>query len=182
MQFVSIDIGCGPSKSPKAKFGVDLIPCPGVDVVCNFEKSLPFADNSIDLVVTRHALEHIANLEQLLREIVRAVKPHGIVEVTVPHFSNPLGYSDYTHRRFFGLYTFDYFSRAKDRHWAVPSYSNDIWFKILKKRLCFKNLSILGPVAEWIFNRSEYSLYVYESKFSWFLPCFEIEFHLKVDK
>ena len=39
----------------------------------------------------------------------------GRVEVVVPHFSNPYGYSDPTHVRFFGLYTFYYFADEADQ-------------------------------------------------------------------
>ena len=183
MEPLTIDIGCGTDKHPDARYGVDILPLPGVDFVCNLESgTLPFAESSVDVVYTRHTLEHIANLEHILREIVRIVKPGGRVNVTVPHFSNTLGYSDYTHKRFFGYYTFDYFSSERNKYWGVPRYTNDIVFKITSKRLCFKNLSLLGPLCEWIFNSGQLLAYAYESKLAWLLPCFEIEFRLVVEK
>jgi ubiquinone/menaquinone biosynthesis C-methylase UbiE len=176
---VIVDIGCGPNKV-KGAIGVDRLALPGVDIVCDFEVSpLPFGDSSVDEIHTRHVLEHVRDLERLLREFSRVLKPSGKLHVTVPHFSCSLAYSDPTHVRFFGLYTFDYFSRAKDRRWDVPSYTSDIWFTIKSKRFNFRNLSALGSIADRIFNRCQY---IYESKLCWLIPCFELHYELQVDK
>jgi len=182
MQSVILDIGCGANKASRDYIGVDRLALQGVDVVCDLERSLPFATSSIDSIVTRHTLEHIHDLEGILREFHRIVKPGGSVLITVPHFSNTLGFSDYTHKRFFGYYTFDYFSRTSDPHWNVPRYTNDISFHIVRKRLCFRNFSVFSRLLEALFNRSRFAAYFYESKLSWIVPCFEIEFELKVEK
>ncbi len=178
----SLDVGCGTNKSPEARFGVDIRALAGVDVVCNLEHALPFRTSSIDSIVTRHTLEHVDDLERVLREFVRVVRPGGRVRVVVPHFSNTLGFSDYTHKRFFGYYTFDYFCRQPNAQWAVPRYTPDIWFRIERKRLNFRNLSLIGPLVERVVNATPFLSYVYESKLAWLLPCFEIEFDLIVDK
>jgi len=177
-----LDVGCGGNKVLGA-VGVDRLALPGVDVICDFEQSpLPFEAGSVDVIHTRHTLEHISDLERLLREFLRVLKPDGRLSVTVPHFSNSLGYSDYTHKRFFGYYTFDYFSKVGDRHWRVPNYTTDIWFRIVSKRFSFRNLSIMGPVFDATFNRGSFLPYFYESKLSWVLPCFEITYELTADK
>lgn len=179
---VIIDVGCGGNKVHGA-LGVDRLKLPGVDVVCDFESSpLPFAANSVDVIHTRHTLEHLADLERILREFIRVLKPNGRLVVTVPHFSNSLGYSDYTHKRFFGYYTFDYFSKTADKYWEVPKYTDDIWFKIISKRLSFRNLTFFGVFFDWLFNRGSLLPYLYESKLSWVLPCFEITFDLQAEK
>ena len=41
-----LDIGCGAHKQP-GTIGVDQRRVPGVDVVCDFERGLPFEDSSI---------------------------------------------------------------------------------------------------------------------------------------
>src|SRR5687768_1596512 len=87
-----LDIGCGPNKASKDYFGVDINGGPGVDVICDFERPLPFLTDSVDMIVTRHTLEHVQNLEQILREFSRIVKPGGRLSITVPHFSNTLGF------------------------------------------------------------------------------------------
>ena len=98
---VVVELGCGPNKVEGA-IGVDKFQDSQVDIVADIENGLPFLpDNSVDELFSRHVLEHIENLELLIREIYRVLKPGGIHRVIVPHFSNPHFYSDYTHRRFF---------------------------------------------------------------------------------
>lgn len=180
---VSIDIGCGSAKHPAARFGVDRLKLRGVDCVCDFDGGgLPFAANSIDAVFTRHTLEHVRDLEGLLREVVRVAKPGASVHVVVPHFSNTLGYSDPTHVRFFGYFTFDYYSREKHPHWWVPTYTSDIWFSVVRREFVFRNLSVFGGILGWLFNREGFLPYLYESKLAWALPCLELRFELRVEK
>ena len=110
---MKIDLGCGPNKKEGYK-GVDILPLQGVDFVVDLEKGLSFLkDNEVDEYYSAHFLEHVVNLDFLLSEIHRTLKPGGICEIRVPHFSNPFYYSDYTHKRFFGLYSFDYFTENR---------------------------------------------------------------------
>jgi SAM-dependent methyltransferase len=179
---IVLDVGCGDNKV-KGSLGVDCRALPGVDVVCDFEKDrLPFEDSSVDVIYTQHTLEHIRNLEHLLREFQRVLKPSGRLCVTVPHFSCSLGYSDPTHVRFFGYYTFDYFSKTPNKRWRVHNYTQDIWFKIVRKRLNFRNWSILAPLFNFVFNRGTLLPHIYDGKLTWLFPCFEITYELEADK
>jgi hypothetical protein len=114
-RLLKLDLGCG--MRPKAgHYGVDYADLPGVDIRASLEEPLTgLPDNSVGGVTTRHTMEHIVNVLPLLQEIHRVVVPGGTVDVEVPHFSNPYGFSDPTHVRFFGLYTFHYFSDAVDQ-------------------------------------------------------------------
>lgn len=47
-------------------------------------KKLPFEDNSIDIILTFHQLEHVYGLEEYLIEIKRVLKPNGILAGAVP--------------------------------------------------------------------------------------------------
>jgi SAM-dependent methyltransferase len=47
-------------------------------------KSLPFADQTFDSVFSSEVFEHVPNLEQMLGEINRVMKPKGKLLVTVP--------------------------------------------------------------------------------------------------
>ncbi|HKI45181.1 MAG TPA: methyltransferase domain-containing protein, partial [Balneolales bacterium] len=107
---IVIELGCGEKKQP-GTIGIDKLPLKNVDYVWDLEKGLSFLpDNSVDEIRSKHFLEHVEHFEELTKEIHRVLKPGGIQIVTVPHFSNPYYYSDFTHRRFFGLYSYDYFS------------------------------------------------------------------------
>jgi len=45
---------------------------------------LPFEDNSIDIILTFHQLEHVCELEEYLVELKRVLKPDGILAGAVP--------------------------------------------------------------------------------------------------
>lgn len=186
---LKIDIGCGPNKKSGFK-GMDIIPFPGVDFVIDLEKGFSFLeDNSVDEYYTAHFLEHIDNFELVMGEIYRTLKPGGICTVFVPHFSNPYFYSDYTHKRFFGLYSFDYFS-ASDTGFRrkVPSYNSSIKFEITERKLILKSpgFFVINLIKKHIFNRifnsSKYFQSVYEEFFTKVFSCYEIKFVLKVIK
>jgi predicted SAM-dependent methyltransferase len=86
---VVIEQGCGPNKQTGC-IGIDLVDLPGVDIVPNIEDGLGFLpDASVDKVVSRSFCERVGNLEQLVEETVRVLKPEGVNSLFVPHFSNP---------------------------------------------------------------------------------------------
>ncbi len=177
---IVLDIGCGDNKL-KNSIGLDIRRLSGVDIICNIEQGLPVKTATIDKIWCYHVLEHMSDIESFLKEGKRVLKDSGSIIITVPHFSNTLAYSDYTHKRFFGFYTFDYFSRLKSKYWSVPTYvSPECLFLIERKKLVFRNITFLGKVIEAFVNWSEWTAYLYESKLSWLLPCSEITVSLKI--
>ena len=117
-----IELGCG-QKGKQDRITVDKVNLSNVDIVADIEMGLPFLpDDSVDEIHCRSVLEHIQNFEGLIREIVRVLKKSGKAYIFVPHFSNPFYYSDYTHKRFFGLLTrLPFLSRSFAFSSAVPS-------------------------------------------------------------
>ena len=49
-------------------------------------KSLPFEDNLYDAVICSEVLEHLESLDDAVSEIVRVLKPGGVLAVSVPRF------------------------------------------------------------------------------------------------
>lgn len=186
---LKIDLGCGSYKKEGFK-GLDILPLPGVDFVANIEEGLGFLeDNSVDEYYTSHFLEHIENLELALSEIYRTLKPGGICTVLVPHFSNPHYYSDYTHKRFFGFYSFDYFASADPNYKRrVPRYNTEIRFRILDRKLVFKSPEyfIVNLLKKHLhtrfFNSAHFLQEVYEAFFTKAFSCYEIKFVLQAEK
>jgi ubiquinone/menaquinone biosynthesis C-methylase UbiE len=151
-----------------------------VDIVADLERGLPFLpDACVDEVYTRSFLEHVQNFEHLLREILRVLKPSGYCHAYVPHFSNPYYYSDYTHVRFFGLYSFYYFAPFDQQpRRKVPNYARDVQIEVGSIRLEFaspwRSRNRLKKIVERIVNLNEFTREFYEENLSWIFPCYGI--------
>jgi SAM-dependent methyltransferase len=67
-------------------------------ILCH-ESMLPFADETVDLMVLCHAVEHSIHVNNMLSEVYRCLKPRGKAVLIVPHrrglwsarSNNPLG-------------------------------------------------------------------------------------------
>ena len=177
---VVIELGCG-DKKRQGRVTVDKVDLPNVDIVADIEEGLAFLpDNSVDEIHCRSVLEHIQNFEDLIREIVRVLKSNGKAYIFVPHFSNPYYYSDFTHKRFFGLYTFYYFvDKEHQLKRKVPNFYTDTRILILSQRLKFRSIfSILSPFKKlvgWFFNLHPVLQAYYEENLCYVFPCHGIE-------
>lgn len=65
---------------------ITLDKCVGADIYWDLNKSLPFANEQFDLIYSSHVLEHFSfkELQRLLAELYRILKPGGIMSVCVP--------------------------------------------------------------------------------------------------
>jgi SAM-dependent methyltransferase len=177
---VILELGCGKNKSPGA-IGIDKIDLPGVDIVADIEDGLGFIpDNCVDEIYSFSCFEHIHNFEKLMSEIVRVLKNRGKTFVYVPHFSSPYYYSDPTHTRFFGLYSFYYF--VENRYQLkrkVPNYYFDTKIRIISQRLVFDSPFLCGKIIKRtigaILNLSRYLQEFYEENLCYLFPCYGIE-------
>lgn len=95
-----LNLGCGLYRIP-GFVNLDINPDFNPDIVHDLEEELPIRDETFDIVVCYHILEHIKNYEQLWREIYRILKPNGLVIVKVPEFPCRVAIADPTHVRFF---------------------------------------------------------------------------------
>lgn len=118
-----------------------------------------------------------------MSEIFRVLKPGGKFIGAVPHWSNPYYYSDYTHRRFFGLYSFSYFTKVQNFSRRVPAFYNDIDFRVRRIKLVFWSpfrwLNVFRRVYTWVFNAHPFMQEMYEGSFSDFFAVHEIQFTLE---
>lgn len=64
--------------------GIDLEAGPGVDVVLTSPYRLPFADGSVDLVISGQAFEHVEFFWMTWLEMVRVLKPGGRIFLIAP--------------------------------------------------------------------------------------------------
>jgi len=177
---VIVNIGCGKKKKPD-QIGIDCVDLPEVDIVTDIEKGLPFLpDGSVDEIHCRSVLEHVVNIEHSLREIMRVLKEDGKAYIAVPHFSNPYYYSDPTHVRFFGLYSFYYYVNPEHQlRRKVPHYYSDIRLRILSPKIVFRSefgiFGFLKKAFGRIINLTPLLQEYYEGNLTYIIPAHAIE-------
>lgn len=88
---VYVHLGCGSINHPRF-VNVDARPWPHVHHVGDIERLPMFAAGSVDLIYVCHALEHIGFREApaVLQEWHRALRPGGILRLSVPDFDRIL--------------------------------------------------------------------------------------------
>lgn len=178
--FNVLELGCGPLRKFEDSITVDIVDLEGVDVIANINEGLSFIpDNSIDEIHSSHFLEHVQDLEKTMSEIYRILKPGGKKIGTVPHFSNPYFYSDYTHKSFFGLYTFYYMSKRSSLKRKVPTFYNDLDFKIVEIKFNFYTRFRVWKIYQYLFNRNDSMKEFYEKNLCYIFPASEISFVLE---
>lgn len=64
--------------------GVDFSAGAGVDVVLQDPYQLPFADDSVDAVVSSSCFEHVEFFWLMFMEVIRVLKPHGLFYLNAP--------------------------------------------------------------------------------------------------
>jgi len=184
---IRLNLGVG-RRPREGYYGLDWIEMSGVDVVADLNE--PFTqlpDNSVEAIYTHHTFEHVVNFLPLLKEIHRVVVPDGRVEAVVPHFSNPYGYSDPTHVRFFGLYSFYYFADEADQpRRKVPAFYLPERFAVESINITFMpTLIMCKPVRRLmtkVVNSSMWLLDWYERSWCRHFPADSIRYVLRVKK
>ncbi len=177
---VVLELGCGRKAIP-GRITVDRVDLPQVDVVADLEEGLSFLpDRCVDEIHSRSVLEHIVNFEPLLREMLRVLKTTGTIHIYVPHFSNPYYYSDYTHKRFFGLYSFYYFVDPEHQlRRKVPTFYTDIRIRVMSLRLVFRSpfriRRHIKKLFGTLFNAHPWFQEWYEETLCYLVPCDGIE-------
>jgi ubiquinone/menaquinone biosynthesis C-methylase UbiE len=87
----------------------DIARGPGIDVSFDANKPWPFPNEYFEEIYASHVLEHLWNLNLVMKEANRVLKPGGLFEVKVPYggvsWSNP----DPNHVRFFVPETMQYY-------------------------------------------------------------------------
>ncbi len=182
---VVVELGSGQFKK-QGSIGIDLVDGESVDIVANLDLGLPFLpDDSVDEISSSHVLEHLDNLELILREMVRVLKPNGISKHYIPHFSNPWYFRDYTHKKFFSLYTLDAFVNDEDLLYKkrIWNYYSNIRIVVVNRRLIFssyfKPLHYIKKGFQVLVNSHPAFQEFYEENLCWVIPCHGIEISFK---
>lgn len=79
-----LHLGCGEDYRDDA-VNVDVVPAVNPDVVHDLdEHPWPFDDNSFEVIIANHAVEHLDDVPGAFREIARILRPGGCARLTVP--------------------------------------------------------------------------------------------------
>lgn len=181
---IVIELGPGKSKRNNNAIGIDICKKESVDYVADLNNGLIFLENnSVDEIQAFHFLEHVVNLEFFMSEIYRVLKKNGKVIATVPHFSNPYFYSDYTHQKFWGLYTIEYFTRNSLFKREVPKYYNNIEFELKDIKIIFASpfrvRNKIKKLFQYFFNLNRYTQELYEENLIYLFPSYELYFEIE---
>src|ERR1039458_8172909 len=101
---VRIDLGCGTNKQ-NGFIGVDRYPLPGVDAIADMNEPLPFRDDSVDLLVASHSLEHVNNLLATMKEVYRICKHGAQLCLIAPYSEQKLNLANPYHTCVFNEHT-----------------------------------------------------------------------------
>jgi len=181
---VSLELGCGSRKRHADALGVDALDYPGVDLVGDvFAILRGFPDASVSAVHAYHFFEHVADLDGLMQELARVMAQDAVLDVEVPHFANPYFYSDPTHSRYFGLYTFCYLARATLFRRKVPTYGSELSFDLFDVRLHFDSpfpiRARLRRLLGSVFNATRWLQEFHEENLCYVLPAYQIRYELR---
>ena len=180
-----LDIGCGTNPIGSDWIGVDAIAYPQVQIVGDALGVLQSIDSgSINAIFTAHFLEHLEDLDGMLEEMTRVLGPGASLEVRVPHWANPWFWSDPTHRRTFGLYTFDYLAESDLFVRPVPDYGKRLPLMLRDVHLKFRIDPGFGlrtramEMLERAVNHSRRAQEFYEVNIAQMVGCDEVRFRL----
>jgi SAM-dependent methyltransferase len=174
---LGLDLGCGPRKR-LGFIGIDRHLSPGVDVICDLERgALPFACDVFDIVYASQVLEHIVDLQNVLAETSRVMKPGAKLQVGVPYAGSLRAFQDPTHVRYFTLKTFEYFVTEGSR--VGGWYLSKHFRRISRRHLVFGSgpLSLLMGLT---MNRSLGLLDLYEASLLRMVPARDL--HVELEK
>lgn len=105
-----LHLGCG--SSPRMGWiNLDIRDLPGVDIVRDVLRGLPFGDGTVDEIASENFLEHIPQTEAiwLMNEMWRVLVPGGVARHLVPEAGTVVQFQDPTHLSQWHRETFTYF-------------------------------------------------------------------------
>jgi SAM-dependent methyltransferase len=101
-----LNFGCGKTvyKSPNVT-NLDVYEHEGVNVVCTTNK-LPFENDTFDLIIANHVIEHVPNWFESFKELARVLKPGGVIEIWIPPVSSDSAFTYRDHINRIGIHSF----------------------------------------------------------------------------
>ncbi len=145
----------------------------GVSVLADLNQiPWPFKNDSFEVVLCNHVLEHLTDIVHAMEEIHRISVHGGCIVIRTPYFANYESFRDPTHRWHFTWESFDYFVAES----GFFVYTNRK-FRLVGKRLTFAHW--WRHPGYYLFSLSQRT---YEKYFSHLFPGTWLHVLLEVDK
>ncbi|MCX8053452.1 MAG: glycosyltransferase [Armatimonadetes bacterium] len=172
-----LELGCGKRREYSDSITVDICAESNPDVLHDLNQyPYPFADNSFDVVICNHILEHLDDVVRTLEEIHRILKPGGLLKVEAPYFTSVYAYADPTHKHFFTSRSFDYFFEGTEL--SRFDYSR-VRYAPKKIELVVPGNGILSRLARrWLESHLDF----YEKRLAYIWPRHTIRYELTAVK
>lgn len=160
---MKLNLGCG-NDIREGYVNLDRASLPGVDVVHDLNKlPLPFKDDQFDYVLCKDIIEHLEYIP-VLAEIHRIMKPGGILDIRVLHFTSRMNFTDPTHRKQFSVATFQFFTDkntvAPDRRYYFPFHFSEV----IETKIVFeKRWMLYNHFVEFLVNLNDKTQRFYEA-------------------
>jgi SAM-dependent methyltransferase len=112
---------------------LDMNPRVNPDVIHDLNiRPWPFEDDTFDLVIMEHLLEHLDDVVGSMEELHRITKKGGQITIVVPYFRSKWAFIDPTHRHYFTADTLNYFVKAHRLNELYPF--TDVKFTVSNMR------------------------------------------------
>lgn len=169
-----LDVGCGQSKTP-GTIGIDrrttdkVAPEQQRDIQHDLTQfPWPIEDNSVDLIICQHVIEHLPDTVKTMEEFYRITRPGGKVFLETPHYTWFEAFRHYEHCHMFSAQSFDYFLEG-NKHYATN-------FRNADRTIYFDDLTNFLGIA-WLANRFTR---LYEKRFAFLFPAtsFQVTFEV----
>ncbi len=168
-----LHLGAGKKYSADA-VNVDLVAATGPDIVHNLDVApWPLPAGQFREVWAYDVLEHLTDIVRVMEEIHRVCADGALVKITVPHYSCANAFTDPTHRHYFSINSFNYFTGDNEF-----DFYTDRKFRKQTARIIFYP-TLANKVIHRLANRWPTA---YERKWAWTFPAWYLYFELIVVK
>lgn len=122
---------------------VDMYPFPGIDMVGDVTKGLPFEDSSVDELYTQDFMEHLPQDKKMfvINEIWRVLKDGGTMEHYIPNAGSRNDFGSPSHLSHWNLQQFEHFDLDSYRYPLDHDYEGFIggFRKVLAEEVNYKD-------------------------------------------
>ncbi len=168
-----LHLGSGNKYDPVA-VNVDVVATTNPDIVHNLDvRPWPLPNDRFSEVRAYDVIEHLDDVVAVMEEIHRVCRDGAVVKITLPHFSCCNAFTDITHRHYFSVRSFDYFTGDNE----FGFYTDRRFRKTRAEILFFQTL--VNKVVRRFARRFPAE---YERRWAWMFPAWFLYFELIVLK